>query len=206
MSMFDEDLATLEPTPFEFGFKFEDDLRHDFENGDWEAHAMFWNGANVAWPRKKSSIGWTIPLTSITRGKECFSLWKPGKRPHVWQLLGILRVRRSGTSCRDLRSAIRQGVFFLIARRAWSGSDDVTCAKTRLEQIIEQPYGQHLRAFRPARFCLRRPGMDIDMRQGLRPFGEAAQKQSPPEILLRSAKELEQVLVEKLINYIGTYF
>jgi hypothetical protein len=42
------------------------------------------------------------------------------------------------------------------------------------------------------------------MRQGLRPFGEAAQKQSPPEILLRSAKELEQVLVEKLINYIGT--
>jgi hypothetical protein len=67
----------------------------------------------------------------------------------------------------------------------------------RLEQIIEQPYGQHLCAFRPARFCLRRPGMDIDMRQGLHPFGEAAQKQRPLEILLRSAKELEQVLVEK---------
>jgi hypothetical protein len=39
--------------------------------------------------------------------------------------------------------------------------------------------------------------MDIEMRQGLRPFDEATQKQTPPEILLRSAQELEQVLVEK---------
>jgi hypothetical protein len=69
-------------------------------------------------------------------------------------------------------------------------------AKTPIDQIIKQPHGQHFRV--PAgRFCLRRPGMDIDMRPGLRPFDEAAQKQSPPEILLRSAKELEQVLVEK---------
>jgi hypothetical protein len=40
--------------------------------------------------------------------------------------------------------------------------------------------------------------MDIEMRPGLRPFDEAAQKQTPPEILLRSANELEHVLAEKL--------
>jgi hypothetical protein len=53
MSMFDEDLATLEPTPFEFRFKFEDDSRHDFENGDWEAHAMFWIGGKRGMAEKE---------------------------------------------------------------------------------------------------------------------------------------------------------
>jgi hypothetical protein len=51
--MFDEDLATLEPTPFEFRFKFEDDSRHDFENGDWEAHAMFWIGGKRGMAEKE---------------------------------------------------------------------------------------------------------------------------------------------------------
>lgn len=40
--MFDEELAALNPSPFEFRFKFEDDSTHDFQNGDWEAHAMFY--------------------------------------------------------------------------------------------------------------------------------------------------------------------
>jgi hypothetical protein len=35
------------------------------------------------------------------------------------------------------------------------------------------------------------------LRQGLRPLDEAAQNKGHQEILLRSAKELERVLVEK---------
>ena len=46
-SMFDEELAGLEPSPFEFRFRFEDDGgKHDYQNGDWEAHAMFWRERN----------------------------------------------------------------------------------------------------------------------------------------------------------------
>ena len=42
-SLFDEKLAELEPSPFDFRFKFEDASGpHDYQNGDWEAHAMFW--------------------------------------------------------------------------------------------------------------------------------------------------------------------
>jgi hypothetical protein len=43
-SMFDKELAELEPSSYEFRFKFEDeDGKHDYENGDWETHAMFWH-------------------------------------------------------------------------------------------------------------------------------------------------------------------
>ncbi len=41
-SFLDRELAALEPTPFEFRFKFEDETKHDFESGDWESHAMFY--------------------------------------------------------------------------------------------------------------------------------------------------------------------
>ena len=42
-SMFDKELAQIEPTPYYFRFKFDDDSgAHNYENGDWEAHAMYW--------------------------------------------------------------------------------------------------------------------------------------------------------------------
>ena len=42
-SIFDKELAELEPSPFDFRFQFEDDDgRHDYQNGDWETHVMFW--------------------------------------------------------------------------------------------------------------------------------------------------------------------
>ena len=47
-SMFDQELAELEPSPYELRFKFEDDGgKHDYENGDWETHAMFRNHARA---------------------------------------------------------------------------------------------------------------------------------------------------------------
>jgi hypothetical protein len=41
-SLLDKELAELDPSPFHFRFQFEDDAgKHNYENGDWEAHAMF---------------------------------------------------------------------------------------------------------------------------------------------------------------------
>jgi hypothetical protein len=43
--LLDEELETLEPTPHEFKFRFRDkESEHTYTNGDWEAHAMFYNG------------------------------------------------------------------------------------------------------------------------------------------------------------------
>jgi hypothetical protein len=42
-SIFDKELAELEPSPLDFRFQFEDDDgSHDYQNGDWETHVMFW--------------------------------------------------------------------------------------------------------------------------------------------------------------------
>lgn len=41
-SIFDVKLAEIEPTPYEFIFRFDDDSgRHEYQNGDWETHAAF---------------------------------------------------------------------------------------------------------------------------------------------------------------------
>ena len=43
MSIFDKELAELEPSPFDFRFQFEDASgSHDYQNGDWETHVTFW--------------------------------------------------------------------------------------------------------------------------------------------------------------------
>jgi hypothetical protein len=47
--IFDKELAELEPSPFEFRFRFEDDAgKHDYENGDWEAYAMSGGGVSAS--------------------------------------------------------------------------------------------------------------------------------------------------------------
>lgn len=57
-SLFDKELAALEPTPFEFRFKFDDDVPHDFENGDWEAHAMFYNARTKLGMSEQEALDW----------------------------------------------------------------------------------------------------------------------------------------------------
>src|SRR5690606_35028593 len=43
-SLLDGELDALVPTPFEFKFRFSDsESKHNFTNGDWEAHAMYYN-------------------------------------------------------------------------------------------------------------------------------------------------------------------
>jgi hypothetical protein len=93
-SFFDKQLAALEPSPFEFRFKFEDGSGpHDYANGDWEAHAMFFNGRK----REKSDqavLDWmstTFNEQYATRGM-LFCVGNMAKHPKTWQLLGVLRV------------------------------------------------------------------------------------------------------------------
>lgn len=94
--MFDDELAALEPSPFEFRFRFEDDRPHDFQNGDWEAHAMFYNGIRRGLPEQEV-LDWmdhTFNVEFRQRGM-LFAVGNMAKRPQTWQLLGVLRVEDS---------------------------------------------------------------------------------------------------------------
>jgi hypothetical protein len=57
--LFDKELAALDLTPFEFRFRF-DDVAHDFENGDWEAPAMFYNAQkNLGMTIRRATPTWS---------------------------------------------------------------------------------------------------------------------------------------------------
>jgi hypothetical protein len=92
-SLFDSELAALEPSPFEFRFKFKDDAHHDFENGDWEAYAMFYNGTNRGMSEQEA-LDWMDDVFNVRYPKQgmLFAVGNQAKRPHVWQLLGVLKV------------------------------------------------------------------------------------------------------------------
>lgn len=92
-SFFDEELAALEPSPFEFKFRFEDTSgAHEYRNGDWEAHAMFWR------ERKRTSETEALRWMDGTFNEEyprrgmAFAIGNMAKRPQTWQLLGVLRL------------------------------------------------------------------------------------------------------------------
>lgn len=93
-SFFDKQLAALEPSPYDFRFRFRDGSgAHDYANGDWEAHAMFFNG------RKRegsddAALNWmqTTFNEVYPRKGMLFCVGNMAKRPQTWQLLGVLRV------------------------------------------------------------------------------------------------------------------
>jgi hypothetical protein len=92
-SIFDKELAELEPSPFDFRFQFEDASgRHDYQNGDWETHAMFWRwrdlyGETSALERMAGVYNDEYPKKGIV-----FALGNQAKRPQTWQLLGVIRL------------------------------------------------------------------------------------------------------------------
>ena len=95
-SMFDKELAELEPSPYEFRFKFEDGGgKHDYENGDWETHAMFWR------ERKRTSEANALRWMEETFNVEypckgmVFAIGNQAKRPQTWQLLGVIRLDKT---------------------------------------------------------------------------------------------------------------
>ena len=93
-SLFDRQLKGLEPSPFEFRFKFEDDVGpHDYANGDWEAHAMFRKGKNRG-QSDEETLDWmnTIFNDEYPEKGMVFCVGNVASRPQTWQLLGVLRV------------------------------------------------------------------------------------------------------------------
>ena len=95
-TMFDRELAELEPSPYDFRFKFEDDGgKHDYQNGDWEAHVMFWReckekGADAALKWMDGVFNDDYPKNGMA-----FAIGNQAKRPQTWQLLGVIRLNES---------------------------------------------------------------------------------------------------------------
>lgn len=91
-SLFDKKLAELEPTPYDFRFTFEDDGgSHDYQNGDWEAHAMFWHerqrfDEERALKFMHEKFNDEYPAKGMV-----FAIGNQAKRPQTWQLLGVIR-------------------------------------------------------------------------------------------------------------------
>ncbi|MEQ8349249.1 MAG: hypothetical protein RIB84_22745 [Sneathiellaceae bacterium] len=96
--IFDHQLAALEPSPFEFRFKFEDGTgSHDYANGDWEAHAMFFHGRRRE-GSNQAALDWMSKTFNDEYPKKgmLFCIGNIAKRPQTWQLLGVLRVDDTG--------------------------------------------------------------------------------------------------------------
>lgn len=89
----DEELAELEPTPYKFSFRFEDeDGPHHYHNGDWEAHAMFWRQSQES--STAEALQWMNHVFNEDYPKKgmAFAIGNMAKRPQTWQLLGVIRL------------------------------------------------------------------------------------------------------------------
>lgn len=92
-SFFDQKLADLEPSPYEFRFSFEDEGgRHNYQNGDWEAHAMFFLQRRRS--DEKQALEWMSAVFNEEYPKRgmVFAIGNMAKRPQTWQLLGVIRL------------------------------------------------------------------------------------------------------------------
>ena len=93
-SLLDKELDALEPTPYEFKFEFKDgEDPHTYTNGDWEAHAMFYNGLRRG-KTKAEVLDWMDDIFNVEYPSKgmVFAVGNQAKRPHVWQLLGVIRL------------------------------------------------------------------------------------------------------------------
>ena len=92
-SLFDKELAELDPSPLHFRFQFEDTAgKHTYENGDWEAHAMFWRERQRS--GEAEALRWMMEIFNEVYPKKgmAFAIGNQAKRPQVWQLLGVIRL------------------------------------------------------------------------------------------------------------------
>jgi len=92
-SFLDAELAELEPSPYDFRFTFEDDGgSHDYQNGDWETHAMFFKRRQSQSEAKVLEWMDHIFNEDYPRRGMAFAIGNQAKRPQTWQLLGVLRL------------------------------------------------------------------------------------------------------------------
>jgi hypothetical protein len=97
-SFFDDELAALEPSPYEFRFRFRDaDAPHDYSNGDWEAHAMFYNARNKLGMSEQEALDWMDHRFNVEYPQKgmAFAVGNMAAYPKIWQLLGVLRLDES---------------------------------------------------------------------------------------------------------------
>jgi hypothetical protein len=90
---FDQKLAELEPSPYEFRFAFEDNSgKHNYQNGDWEAHAMFFRERHRT--SEKQALDWMLNVFNeeYPRRGMVFAIGNMARRPQTWQLLGVIRL------------------------------------------------------------------------------------------------------------------
>lgn len=98
-SFFDEALAALEPSPYRFSFSFDDDMgSHAYQCGDWEVHAMYFlgvkrHGNQQTLKRMEETFNDRYPKAGMA-----FALGNMAKRPHTWQLLGVIRLAEESQS------------------------------------------------------------------------------------------------------------
>lgn len=91
--MFDKELAELEPSPYDFRFKFNDDSgAHDYQSGDWETHAMFWQERRRR--GEQAALKWMHGMFNeeYPRRGMVFTIGNQAKRPKTWQLLSVVRL------------------------------------------------------------------------------------------------------------------
>ena len=102
-SFFDKKLAELEPSPYDFRFSFEDGSGiHNYQNGDWEAHAMFFLERSRS--NEKKALEWMGHVFNEDYPKRgmVFAIGNMAKRPQTWQLLGVIRLDVENQSELDL--------------------------------------------------------------------------------------------------------
>jgi hypothetical protein len=96
-SIFDKELAELEPSPYDFRFRFEDDGgKHDYQNGDWETHVMFFKWRQLYGETETLKKMSDVFNDDYPRKGMLFALGNQAKRPQTWQLLGVIRYDEPG--------------------------------------------------------------------------------------------------------------
>lgn len=91
--LFDEQLAAIEPSPYQFYFSFVDEAgSHAYTCGDWEVHAMFWAQRNRS--NEADALRWMNQTFNdeYPRRGIVFAIGNQAKRPKTWQLLGVIRL------------------------------------------------------------------------------------------------------------------
>lgn len=92
-SFLDEELAAIEPSPFEFRLSFRDeDGWHHHLCGDWETTAAFWNlrrshGEEAALKHLDEMYNSQYPQKGMV-----LALGNMARRPQTWLLLGVIRL------------------------------------------------------------------------------------------------------------------
>ncbi|MCC5977883.1 MAG: hypothetical protein JJU21_07470 [Salinarimonas sp.] len=93
-SFLDPELKALEPTPYDFRFRFEDGgRRRHFMCGDWEVHTTFRKRRDES-GSEEAALRWMDEKFNdeYPRKGMAFAVGNMAARPQTWMLLGIIRL------------------------------------------------------------------------------------------------------------------